>query len=407
MGFNIGGAITSGLGGFAASGGNPWGAALGAVAGGFFGPETPSYNAPSFQPIPGIPVIPTNERMQTPGALGLSPLQTPGLVPNINSSYSYMPGGVRTGFGNVTVDANGNLVSSGSPALTNAQNTSFNIGQGYLDQAQVFSPDQYAANVSQRLQNLAAPSEEKARLDLEQRLFNQGMLTSTSGGRRMQDLYTAQALAGEQRALDALNAGETVQNNLLSRGYTGINNAISMDPSNQLFGTSLALGQGYLGAEQLGLSADQSNQQAAGVNAGNVLNMNQLGLTGDQLLMSQQQGLFGLGLNANQQDFAQRLAAGDLEIKNQVAQQGNVNPFNIANSQQSYVSDLLRADSNNAFLGGVMNNLGAFQGTGFGGWNWDSNADFTTNISNNWNSFWNQGSINSDLDAFFNDASVY
>ena len=209
MGLDIGGIISGGLSGFASGG--PLGAALGAAGGGLFG-GSKGPRAPQVQ---------------------------------------FNPANINSGVGSATFDQESNTFNTSlDPRLAALQGGLFSQGQGFFDELNTFNPDEFGANVTQRLRNLAAPQEEDARLGLENRLFSQGLLNSTLGGDRQENLFTAQALADEARVARGFSLGQDVQGNLLNRGLQSFNAGVNLEQLPlQLLGLSLDAGQGNLGAD--------------------------------------------------------------------------------------------------------------------------------------------------------------
>ena len=191
--------------------GGPWGAAIGGAVG-------------AFLPSGGAPSAP---------------------------SVAFNPANISTGAGSVNFDQGANTFTSAlDPRLRDIQESMFAQGLGFFDELSTFDPDQFGANVSDRLRNLAAPKEEQDRLNLENRLFKQGLLNSTLGGERQENLFSAQALAEEARLARGFSLGQDVQGNLLNRGLRAFDAGTSLEQLPlQLLGTSIAGGSGNLGAD--------------------------------------------------------------------------------------------------------------------------------------------------------------
>jgi len=228
MGLDIGGALKGGLTGFAAGG--PWGAAAGAAAGGFLGGDTPS--APSVE---------------------------------------FNPANISSGSGSVNYDKGTNTFNAElDPRLKQIQEGLFGAGSSFLGELDSFNPDEFGANVTDRLRRLAAPKESQDRLNQENRLFSQGLLNSTLGGERQENLYTAQALAEEQRVARGFSLGQDVQGNLLDRGLRSFNAGTNLEQLPQgLLNASLSGGRGNLQADTTNASnafessKNQSDKDAA------------------------------------------------------------------------------------------------------------------------------------------------
>jgi hypothetical protein len=252
-----------------------------------------------------------------------------------------------------------------SPEMLAAQQAAQRGAAGYLGQAAGgFNPDDYAANVSDRLRRLAAPAEEKARTGMENRLQAQGLLGSSIGGGRMGELLTAQSMAEEQRNLNALQQAEQVQNNMVSRGLALGQGAVALDPSQTLLGQSLKIG-----------ALEQGGRQAQ--------------FTGE--------------MAGKEQLFGQRLAANQLELENQKAKVGQTNQAAMINAQRQYESDKLKADSSNAMFGGIMDMASGLVGGGGGGL-FGGEGGWGDQVMGMWDNFWNPeaagmiSSVGQDLD---------
>ena len=139
-----------------------------------------------------------------------------------------------------------------------------NLRDTYLDMAQSalgFDPAQASATFLDATRRLSQPEEERKRLNLESRLFAQGMLGSTGGAQRQQALESAFAeddlrkiIASEELGLDKQRA------------------AIGM--ANQLLTGADATTQSRLGSLQAALGLDDEKFKALG----RVINLDQLAL---------------------------------------------------------------------------------------------------------------------------------
>ena len=228
MGINTSGALSGASAG--GSVGGPWGAAIGGAIG-------------AFLPEGGAPSAP---------------------------SVAFNPANINTGAGSVQFDQGTNTFTSAlDPRLQGIQESMFAQGQGFFDELSTFDPDQFGANVSDRLRNLAAPKEEQDRLNLENRLFKQGLLNSTLGGDRQENLFSAQALAEEARLARGFSLGQDVQGNLLNRGLQSFGAGTSLEQLPlQLLGTSLEGGRGNLGAQSFNAAnAFESSLLQSDINA--------------------------------------------------------------------------------------------------------------------------------------------
>jgi hypothetical protein len=105
------------------------------------------------------------------------------------------------------------------PRLANLRDTYLDMAQNALG----FDPAQASATFLDATRRLSQPEEERKRLNLESRLFAQGMLGSTGGAQRQQALESAFAeddlrkiIASEQLGLDQQRAAIGMANQLLT-----------------------------------------------------------------------------------------------------------------------------------------------------------------------------------------------
>lgn len=103
------------------------------------------------------------------------------------------------------------------PRLVAMQNQLFGMGGAGLDTLGSFDPNEQARLFTQQLTELAAPEEQRQRLQLENRLFKQGILGATPGAERMGALQQAQSMAGTQRALMGQEMGQQQQAQLFQQ----------------------------------------------------------------------------------------------------------------------------------------------------------------------------------------------
>ena len=105
------------------------------------------------------------------------------------------------------------------PRLTGLRDTYLDMAQSALG----FDPAQASATFLDATRRLAAPEEERRKLDQENRLIAQGMLTSTGGAQRQQALESAlsdadlkRIIASEELGLDRQRAAIGMANQLLT-----------------------------------------------------------------------------------------------------------------------------------------------------------------------------------------------
>lgn len=173
---------------------------------------------------------------------------------------------ITSGIGSVTTSGTPGNISFEtelSPEMQALRDQLLGVGTQTLDQFQTFDPREAGTLFTQQLTDIAAPREKEERLALENRLFQQGLLGSTTGAKRSEALFGAQNLAAQQRDLTGLLEGEQQQARLFERALGGIQGATTIDQllSNQL---SQAIGAG--GAQTAGNTAGAQFQFQAGQN---------------------------------------------------------------------------------------------------------------------------------------------
>tara|TARA_R110002012_G_scaffold257734_2_gene438037 strand:+ start:558 stop:1586 length:1029 start_codon:yes stop_codon:yes gene_type:complete len=147
---------------------------------------------------------------------------------NIRDEYFGQAQGLNpelAGFRQVLMD------QANDPRLAGLRDTYLNMAQSALE----FDPAQASATYLDATRRLAAPEEERRRLDQENRLLAQGMLTSTGGAQRQQALESAlsdadlkRIIASEQLGLDQ----QTAAVNLASGLMRGAQNTTAMRMNN-------------------------------------------------------------------------------------------------------------------------------------------------------------------------------
>tara|TARA_B100000519_G_C14249356_1_gene441593 strand:- start:923 stop:2017 length:1095 start_codon:yes stop_codon:yes gene_type:complete len=146
-----------------------------------------------------------------------------------------------------------------------------NLRDTYLDMAQSalgFDPAQASATYLDATRRLAAPEEERRRLDQENRLLAQGMLTSTGGAQRQQALESALSDADLKRIIASEQLGMDQQRAAIDQQRAAI------DMANQLLGGADATTQSRLRDLQAALGLDDEKFKALG----RVINLDQLAL---------------------------------------------------------------------------------------------------------------------------------
>jgi len=158
----------------------------------------------------------------------------------------FRPVGIETGIGTVTATGtpgNVGFETALSPELQAIRDQLLGIGTTGLEQFQTFDPNQAAALFTQQLNQVAQPQEQQQQLQLENRLFQQGLLGGTTGQNRIEALNTAQGFAQNQRNLQGLQYGTGEQARLFQNALGGIQGATALDQMlAQQLGQSIAAG---------------------------------------------------------------------------------------------------------------------------------------------------------------------
>lgn len=190
----------------------------------------------------------------------------------------FAPLGIQTGigsvgFGNIGGDSKG-FTGSLSPEYQALRDQLMGIGATGLNQFQTFDPMQAAGLFTGQLNTMAAPQEQQQRTQLENRLFKQGLLTSSAGADRFGELAQAQAMAQNQRNLMGYEYGTTEQQRLFQNALGGIQGASALDQLlsqqiNQALAASGAQTTANTNAAQFQFQADMNrNDMLAGFFSG-------------------------------------------------------------------------------------------------------------------------------------------
>lgn len=200
--------------------------------------------------------------------------------------------------------------------------------QGFARSLSDFSPDQFAAQQFERLQNIARPGEETATQGALNRLFSSGRLGGgdTASGTLLGGLEQAQAGARDQRALAAIGLAQSEQQN--RAGIAG-----------QLAGTAGQLG---MAGEQIG--GGQLQRFLASLGGAQQLGGFQNQLRGSTL----QQALGATG------GISTALQPTNQGIQNTLAASGLVNQSNIAAAQIEAQGAQAAGQATGAFTGAVI-----------------------------------------------------
>lgn len=144
----------------------------------------------------------------------------------------FRPVDINTGLGSITASGQPGDVSfqaSLSPEMQAIRNQLLGIGTAGLEQFQTFDPMQAAGLFTTQLNQIAQPQEMQQQRQLENRLFQQGLLGATTGQQRQEALNTAQAFAQNQRNLQGYQYGTGEQQRLFQNALGGIQGATTID----------------------------------------------------------------------------------------------------------------------------------------------------------------------------------
>ncbi len=180
--------------------------------------------------------------------------------------------GVTSGFGSVTPtknpDGTWSYNTTLDPRYAAYRDQLFGMGQGFLQQAQNYDPNQAGALFTKQLREQSAPSEQADRMALENRLFQQGLMGSTLGVDRYAALNEAQRRADVQREMQGYQLAQETQGNLFNRGLQGIQAGTAIEG---LTGDLMQQSIGASGGQQSGRQAGANFQFQAGMNRGDML----------------------------------------------------------------------------------------------------------------------------------------
>ena len=114
----------------------------------------------------------------------------------------------------------------------------------------------------------AAPLEQQQMLGAENRLFQQGLLSSSSGAERIGALYEAQRRADVQRQMQGYGMAQDVQQSLFNRGLQGMEAGIGIEG---LPGTLMQQSIGASGGQQAASGRAAEFTYSQGMNTGNII----------------------------------------------------------------------------------------------------------------------------------------
>lgn len=144
------------------------------------------------------------------------------------AATKFEPFNIKSGVGSVTA-TDGLFTTTLDPRLAAIRDQLFGVGEQQLDEFGSFNVDETASNISQRLQKLAAPREQKQRLALENRLFKQGILSSDPGFGQFGELLQAQGLAQTGREVESFGLAEQLKGGLFNRATQAFAGGTSLE----------------------------------------------------------------------------------------------------------------------------------------------------------------------------------
>ena len=174
----------------------------------------------------------------------------------------FRPTNVTSGYGSVGAEMTGRDVY-GNPIYSYTQTLDpryqairdqlLGAGGSLFNQATAYDPMTQGALFTQQLREQAQPSEQQQRTDLENRLFQQGLMGGSQGIERSAALYEAQRRADVQRQMQGYGMAQDTQAQLFNQGLGALQGGISVEGL-----------PGNLMQQSIGASGGQQN---AGANA--------------------------------------------------------------------------------------------------------------------------------------------
>lgn len=167
------------------------------------------------------------------------------------------PYAVYTGRGALTFDKGGYTYTPSGDTLEASKLFSGADSRARIQSLLEGNGESFVSTAYNLLKKLGAPQEQQDRLDLENRLFQQGMLGSTGGQLRTQALYDSQGQTDLARQLSAFDLREKLLSGEMSRFDYGMS---LLDPSGIVAGMSTS---------SLGPQASEQNSQLGAIASGN------------------------------------------------------------------------------------------------------------------------------------------
>lgn len=152
-----------------------------------------------------------------------------------------------------------------SPEYQQLRDSLFGTTSNLFNQAAATNPAEVASMWYNNLSQLSAGDENQARLNLENRLFSQGMLGSTGGAQRMNALEDSLSDARLAREMNAWQFGQGMQQNLFNQALQGLLGMQSIDlNAMQPIQIGMGIGQGNqsVGAAMMPTIMDHYGTQA-------------------------------------------------------------------------------------------------------------------------------------------------
>lgn len=167
------------------------------------------------------------------------------------NKVNFEPFNISTGTG--ALNWNGNSGSyTLSPEYQALRDQTLGGAKGFFSQAQSFDPNAAASNAYGLMQSIVAPQRATDLANLQSTLFGRGQLglaDSTGGNPTMTSYFNSLNNADKQMALGSIDLGQTLQNNLLTRGTTMLNAGRGIDTTgNSILNDSINAGMGGLRA---------------------------------------------------------------------------------------------------------------------------------------------------------------
>lgn len=171
----------------------------------------------------------------------------------------FEPFNIRSGYGSTTFSG-GTGTFALSPEYQTLRDQALGGARGFFGQAMKFDPEAASADAYGLMQRIAAPSREKALLDLRDTLYGQGRLdaaTASGSNPELKAFYEAQNMQDLQALLQSIGLGQSLLDSTIQRGQGFLTSATGLDTlgDNQtklgLYGGAAASGSNIAQSEMI------------------------------------------------------------------------------------------------------------------------------------------------------------